>query len=176
MWQAREDIVAMIEVHQTTILVGETGTGKTTQVAQFISEAGNSATRKLIACTQPRQVAAMGVARRVADEMDVMVGEEVGYSVRCEDCTGLSTLIKCVDTTLSPMDDMRDFRLLGNCRTNKRTCGGHLGQTSIKYLCGLLYLCALLMEPVGIPVTISFLGRCSHLLSQISSRNCVKKN
>lgn len=94
-WQAREDFVGMINSHQTTILVGETGSGKTTQIAQFISEAGYSATRKLIACTQPRRVAAMSVARRVADEMDVQLGEEVGYSIRFEECSGPKTLIKC---------------------------------------------------------------------------------
>ena len=51
-WQAREDFVAMINGHQTTILVGETGSGKTTQIAQFIAEAGYCSSRKLIACTQ----------------------------------------------------------------------------------------------------------------------------
>ena len=53
-WQAREDFVAMINGHQTTILVGETGSGKTTQIAQFIAEAGYCSSRKLIACTQVR--------------------------------------------------------------------------------------------------------------------------
>ena len=86
--------MTMINGHQTTILVGETGSGKTTQIAQFISEAGYSQTNKLIACTQPRRVAAMSVARRVADEMDVQLGEEVGYSIRFEELTGPKTLIK----------------------------------------------------------------------------------
>ena len=55
MWQARSDFVDMIHKHQTTILVGETGSGKTTQIAQFISEAGYTQTGKLVACTQPRR-------------------------------------------------------------------------------------------------------------------------
>lgn len=84
----------MINSHQTTILVGETGSGKTTQIAQFISEAGYSQSGKMIACTQPRRVAAMSVARRVADEMDVQLGEEVGYSIRFEELSGPKTLIK----------------------------------------------------------------------------------
>lgn len=84
----------MINGNQTTILVGETGSGKTTQIAQFISEAGYSQSGKLIACTQPRRVAAMSVARRVADEMDVQLGEEVGYSIRFEELTGPKTLVK----------------------------------------------------------------------------------
>jgi pre-mRNA-splicing factor ATP-dependent RNA helicase DHX15/PRP43 len=54
-WQARADFVDMIHKHQTTILVGETGSGKTTQIAQFISEAGYTQTGKLVACTQPRR-------------------------------------------------------------------------------------------------------------------------
>jgi pre-mRNA-splicing factor ATP-dependent RNA helicase DHX15/PRP43 len=42
---------------------------------------------KMIACTQPRRVAAMSIAKRVADEMDVQLGKEVGYSIRFEDMT-----------------------------------------------------------------------------------------
>ena len=94
-WQAREDFVQMIHKNQTTILVGETGSGKTTQIAQFISEAGYTNTGKMVACTQPRRVAAMSVARRVAEEMDVVLGEEVGYSIRFEECSGPRTKIKC---------------------------------------------------------------------------------
>lgn len=54
----------MIHNNQTTILVGETGSGKTTQIAQFITEAGYATAAKKVACTQPRRVAAMSVARR----------------------------------------------------------------------------------------------------------------
>lgn len=93
-WQAKEDFVKMLNGHQTTILVGETGSGKTTQIAQFIAEAGYAQNRKMIACTQPRRVAAMSVARRVADEMDCVLGEEVGYSIRFEECSSNKTFIK----------------------------------------------------------------------------------
>jgi pre-mRNA-splicing factor ATP-dependent RNA helicase DHX15/PRP43 len=93
-WQAKDDFVEMINGHQTTILVGETGSGKTTQIGQFIAEAGYAQNRKLIACTQPRRVAAMSVARRVAEEMDVQLGEEVGYSIRFEECSGPKTFFK----------------------------------------------------------------------------------
>ena len=57
-------------------------------------EAGYTTSRKQIACTQPRRVAAMSVSRRVAEEMDVTIGEEVGYSIRFEDCTGAKTVLK----------------------------------------------------------------------------------
>ena len=50
--------------------------------------------RKGVACTQPRRVAAMSVAQRVADEMDVVIGQEVGYSIRFEDCTSSRTVMK----------------------------------------------------------------------------------
>lgn len=96
MWQAKDEFVRMINSHQTTILVGETGSGKTTQIAQFIAEAGYAQNRKFIACTQPRRVAAMSVARRVADEMDVVLGEEVGYSIRFEELTSAKTFVKWV--------------------------------------------------------------------------------
>ena len=84
----------MLRENQTTILVGETGSGKTTQICQFVCDAGYALTNKQVACTQPRRVAAMSVARRVADEMDVVLGEEVGYSIRFEECSGPKTKIK----------------------------------------------------------------------------------
>ena len=93
-WQAKEEFIKMVNSSQVTILVGETGSGKTTQIAQFIAEAGYAQDGKAIACTQPRRVAAMSVARRVADEMDVTLGEEVGYSIRFEELTGPKTFIK----------------------------------------------------------------------------------
>ena len=85
----------MVTEHQTTILVGETGAGKTTQIPQFMAETGITGGGKMVACTQPRRVAAMSVARRVADEMDVILGEEVGYSIRFEECSSHKTIVKC---------------------------------------------------------------------------------
>ena len=93
-WQAKTDFTKMLNENQTTILVGETGSGKTTQICQFIAEAGYTQNNKLVACTQPRRVAAMSVARRVAEEMDVVLGEEVGYSIRFEELSGPKTAIK----------------------------------------------------------------------------------
>ncbi|KAF8263614.1 pre-mRNA-splicing factor ATP-dependent RNA helicase PRP43 [Lactarius quietus] len=69
-------------------MVGETGSGKTTQIPQFVVYSDMPQTKnKVIACTQPRRVAAMSVAKRVADEMDVQLGKQVGYSIRFEDMT-----------------------------------------------------------------------------------------
>ena len=68
------------------IVVGETGLGKTTQLTQYICEAGFNACGT-IACTQPSRVAAMSVAERVAKEYGSFLGQEVGYTIRFEDCT-----------------------------------------------------------------------------------------
>lgn len=76
MWAAKEALVAEVRAHHTLIVVGETGSGKTTQIPQYLLEAG-LAKGGLIACTQPRRVAAITVARRVADEMGVQLGREV---------------------------------------------------------------------------------------------------
>ena len=63
------------------------------QIPQYLHEAGYSKAGK-IGCTQPRRVAAMSVAARVAEEVDVKLGQEVGYSIRFEDCTSDKTIIK----------------------------------------------------------------------------------
>ncbi|KAI0043022.1 hypothetical protein FA95DRAFT_1499245, partial [Auriscalpium vulgare] len=74
--------------HQIMVMVGETGSGKTTQVPQFVVYSDLPHTKgRVVACTQPRRVAAMSVAKRVADEMDVSLGKQVGYSIRFEDMT-----------------------------------------------------------------------------------------
>jgi HrpA-like RNA helicase len=107
-WQAKDDFINMVHQHQTSILVGETGSGKTTQIAQFIAEAGYGGDRGMIACTQPRRVAAMSVARRVAEEMDVALGEEVGYSIRFEECSSNKTLIKFLTDGMLLREAMSD--------------------------------------------------------------------
>ncbi|KNC69485.1 hypothetical protein SARC_18004, partial [Sphaeroforma arctica JP610] len=76
------------------IIVGETGSGKTTQLPQYLYEEGFCDDGKMLGCTQPRRVAAMSVAARVAEEMDVKLGHEVGYSIRFEDCTTEKTKLK----------------------------------------------------------------------------------
>ncbi|KAF9221070.1 P-loop containing nucleoside triphosphate hydrolase protein [Gyrodon lividus] len=74
--------------NQIIVMVGETGSGKTTQIPQFVAYSDLPHVKgKLVACTQPRRVAAMSVAKRVADEMDVQLGRQVGYSIRFEDMT-----------------------------------------------------------------------------------------
>ncbi|KAJ0744693.1 putative RNA helicase [Helianthus annuus] len=72
----RESLLKAVEDHQVIIIVGETGSGKTTQIPQYLHEAGYTK-RGMIGCTQPRRVAAMSVAARVSQEMGVKLGHEV---------------------------------------------------------------------------------------------------
>lgn len=89
----REELLRVIRDNQVTVIVGQTGSGKTTQLTQFLYEDGY-AKNGLIGCTQPRRVAAMSVAKRVSEEMEVPLGGLVGYAIRFEDCTSKDTAIK----------------------------------------------------------------------------------
>ncbi|QHS75911.1 DEAH-box RNA-dependent ATPase PRP2 [Saccharomyces paradoxus] len=86
--QYKDELLREIKKHQVLIIMGETGSGKTTQLPQYLVEDGYTDQGKLqIAITQPRRVAATSVAARVADEMNVVLGKEVGYQIRFEDKT-----------------------------------------------------------------------------------------
>jgi pre-mRNA-splicing factor ATP-dependent RNA helicase DHX16 len=89
----RDELLQAIRDYQVLVIVGETGSGKTTQIPQYLHEIGYSKYGK-IGVTQPRRVAAMSVASRVAHEMNIKVGNEVGYSIRFEDNTSDKTIIK----------------------------------------------------------------------------------
>ncbi|KAE8453958.1 hypothetical protein EG329_007734 [Mollisiaceae sp. DMI_Dod_QoI] len=90
----RDQFLEALEKYQILVIVGETGSGKTTQLPQYLHEAGYTKGGLKVGCTQPRRVAAMSVAARVADEMGVKVGNEVGYSIRFEDSTSDKTVLK----------------------------------------------------------------------------------
>eukprot|EP00964_Phaeocystis_antarctica_P028937 scaffold16299_cov63-Phaeocystis_antarctica.AAC.2 len=90
----REQIIEAVNEYQVLIIVGETGSGKTTQIPQYLHEAGYTADNKKVGCTQPRRVAAMSVASRVAQEVGTKLGNEVGYAIRFEDCTSDRTVLK----------------------------------------------------------------------------------
>ncbi|KAJ8496711.1 hypothetical protein ONZ51_g929 [Trametes cubensis] len=92
-YKLREPLLQAIREHQVLIVVGDTGSGKTTQMTQYLAEEG-FADKGKIGCTQPRRVAAMSVAKRVAEEVGCRLGQEVGYTIRFEDCTSPETRIK----------------------------------------------------------------------------------
>lgn len=83
----RESILYMLEKFQTLVVVGETGSGKSTQIPQYLHEAGWTADGRVVACLQPRRIAAVSVAERVAAERGVALGGEVGYSIRFDERT-----------------------------------------------------------------------------------------
>ncbi|XP_070574993.1 probable ATP-dependent RNA helicase DHX35 [Ptychodera flava] len=91
----RNHILYLVGKYQTVVIVGETGCGKSTQIPQYLSEAGWTAQGHVVAVTQPRRVAAVTVANRIAEEMGAVLGHEVGYAIRFDDCTDpTSTKIK----------------------------------------------------------------------------------
>lgn len=89
----RDDILAAMREHQVIVVVGETGSGKTTQLPKMAMElAGESPGR--VGCTQPRRLAAASVSRRVAEELGCQLGGLVGYQVRFEEKAGPDTRLK----------------------------------------------------------------------------------
>ncbi|XP_063932493.1 ATP-dependent RNA helicase DHX8-like [Zophobas morio] len=105
----REKLLQAVDENQVLVVIGETGSGKTTQMTQYMMEAGYSLSRK-IGCTQPRRVAAISVAKRVSEEVGCRLGVEVGYTIRFEDCTSPETKIKY----------MTDGMLLRECLLDKK--------------------------------------------------------
>ncbi|TVU41410.1 hypothetical protein EJB05_14925, partial [Eragrostis curvula] len=128
-WQQKEEFLRALRDNQTLILVGETGSGKTTQVEGLGSDT-------LVACTQPWKVAAMSVSRRVAEEMDVALGEEVGYSVRFDHCCSNKTVLKYLTDGILLREAMKDplltkYKVIVLDEVHERTLATDV-------LCGLL--------------------------------------
>ena len=92
-YRLKSELCQAIAQNQVLVVIGETGSGKTTQMTQYMAEMGYTS-RGMIGCTQPRRVAAMSVAKRVAEEYGCQLGQEIGYTIRFEDCTSPSTRIK----------------------------------------------------------------------------------
>ena len=105
----RQEFLDFYHSTQILVFVGETGSGKTTQIPQYVLyDELPHLNRKMVACTQPRRVAAMSVAQRVADELDVNLGEEVGYSIRFEDKTSPNTILKYMTDGMLLREAMHD--------------------------------------------------------------------
>eukprot|EP00981_Chlorochromonas_danica_P005586 scaffold1159_cov160-Ochromonas_danica.AAC.8 len=109
-YTVRRALLEVIHDHPIVIVVGETGSGKTTQLTQYLHEEGYS-NYGMIGCTQPRRVAAMSVAKRVAEEMEVALGEEVGYAIRFEDLTSSKTVIKYMTDGVLLRESLRESDL-----------------------------------------------------------------
>ncbi|CAK9101507.1 unnamed protein product [Durusdinium trenchii] len=110
-------LLEAVRDYQVLIIVGETGSGKTTQIPQYLHEVGYSKIGK-IGCTQPRRVAAMSVAARVAKEYGCKVGHEVGYNIRFEDCTTDRTIIEYMTDGMNE-PDMASYSARGPGRAGR---------------------------------------------------------
>lgn len=143
-WEYKEKFETLLAKHQTIVLVGETGSGKTTQIPQWCVEWVRNkravSSRKAVACTQPRRVAAMSVAQRVAQEMDVMLGQEVGYTIRFEDCSCAKTNLKYMtdgmllrEAMADPLMERYDFIILDEA--HERTLATDILLGVIKEVC-----------------------------------------
>uniref|UniRef100_A0A8C7Y5J5 Pre-mRNA-splicing factor ATP-dependent RNA helicase PRP16 n=1 Tax=Oryzias sinensis TaxID=183150 RepID=A0A8C7Y5J5_9TELE len=106
----RQQLLNIIRDNSIVIVVGETGSGKTTQLTQYLHEDGYTR-YGMVGCTQPRRVAAMSVAKRVSEEIGSNLGEEVGYAIRFEDCTSESTMIKYMTDGILLRESLRESDL-----------------------------------------------------------------
>ncbi|WP_081195702.1 ATP-dependent RNA helicase HrpA [Halomonas sp. BC1] len=109
--ERREDILAAIQEHQVVVVAGETGSGKTTQLPKMCLELGRGR-QGLIGHTQPRRLAARSVAARLADELEVALGEQVGYQVRFNDQSTPTTLVKLMTDGILLAETQHDPLLL----------------------------------------------------------------
>lgn len=82
----RNQILYALETHRVVVMIGETGSGKSTQLPQYLLEAGWTDSKHSICVTEPRRIAAINLAKRVCEEVGCQVGHKVGYSIRFEDC------------------------------------------------------------------------------------------
>lgn len=108
--ERREDLLAAISANQVTIIAGETGSGKTTQIPKMCLELGLG-DGGLIGHTQPRRLAARTVAERIASELGVEIGQEVGFQVRFTGQVSRSTKVKLMTDGILLAEIQRD-RLL----------------------------------------------------------------
>lgn len=108
-YKFQSQLLEAVSNNQCVVIEGETGSGKTTQIPQFLVEVGYATPHKnCVGCTQPRRVAATSIAQRVADEMDVTLGGTVGYTIRFEDISSSETVLKFLTDGMLLREAMSD--------------------------------------------------------------------
>ncbi|CRH00715.1 pre-mRNA-splicing factor ATP-dependent RNA helicase PRP16, putative [Plasmodium relictum] len=109
-YKSKKELLDAVYDNNIIIIVGETGSGKTTQIVQYLYEEGYHK-KGIICCTQPRRVAAVSVAYRVSYEMNVEIGSLVGYTIRFEDNTSNNTKIRYVTDGILLRETLNDKEL-----------------------------------------------------------------
>ena len=109
--QARDELLRTLRDAQVVVVAGETGSGKTTQLPKLCLELGRGV-RGMIGHTQPRRIAARSVAARIAEELEVPLGAQVGFQVRFDDETSDDTLVKVMTDGILLTEIQRDPQLL----------------------------------------------------------------
>ena len=109
-YKVRKELLKVIRDTQVVVIVGETGSGKTTQLTQYLHEDGHTV-YGMIGCTQPRRVAAMSVAKRVSEEVGTKLGDKVGYAIRFESLVGEDTVIKYMTDGVLLRESLNDADL-----------------------------------------------------------------
>lgn len=103
----KDDILEAVSNHQVTVIAGETGSGKTTQIPKMLLELGRGR-RGRIAHTQPRRLAARTVAERIAEELGQSIGESVGYAIRFDDKVSPTNSVKLMTDGILLTEIQRD--------------------------------------------------------------------
>jgi pre-mRNA-splicing factor ATP-dependent RNA helicase DHX16 len=139
-YKYKDEFLQAVVDHQILVLVGATGSGKTTQLTQYLEEAGYTKNGLRIGCTQPRRVAAISVANRVAVEVGTKIGRRVGYSVRFESAMSDDTEIEYMTDGLALRQILSDPLLsLYGCiildEAHERTLATDLLMSLLKEVC-----------------------------------------
>lgn len=141
-WQMQDTIIKLVENHDAVLITGETGSGKSTQVVQFLLDSLMKHSKNTnIICTQPRRISAIGLAERVSDERCVPCGDEVGYIIRGVNKTKNNTRIKFMTTGVLVRILQSDKTLLNNSivvidEVHERSLDTDLVVTLLKNLMG----------------------------------------
>ena len=138
-FQYRDEFLQAVKDHQVIVLVGATGSGKTTQLTQYLQESGYGKAGR-IGCTQPRRVAAISVAKRVAEEVGCKLGTTVGFSVRFESAVSDKTEIEYMTDGLAlrmclTSPDLGDYSVMILDEAHERTLATDILMSLLKDVC-----------------------------------------